>query len=253
MEPLSAVIITLNEERNIGRCLDSLLGIADEIVVVDSGSTDATREICLSRGVMFIEHPFEGYIEQKNFARTCATHSLVLSLDADEALSEELKESIRDVKIHRQFDGYTMNRLNYYCGKWIRYGGWYPDKKLRLWYGDAGTWRGTNPHDSFRLFPGKTTGHLKGDILHYSYYSKEDHLRQIERFSTIGAAALYANGVRSNLWKMWLHPLARFVKGYIIKLGFLDGQSGWYIHTRSAYANYLKYQKLRSLWETRKS
>src|SRR3954465_7519353 len=151
MLPLSAVIITFNEEKNIARCLDSLIGIVDDVVVIDSFSTDKTEEICKSKGVRFIQHVFEGHIQQKNWAITQAKFPHILSLDADEALDETLKQSILLLKNNWQKDGYYMNRLTNYCGKWIRHCGWYPDKKLRLWDSRKGHWTGTNPHDKYEL------------------------------------------------------------------------------------------------------
>ena len=151
--PLSAVIITKNEEKNIARCLDSLSNIADEIVVVDSYSTDKTEEICLNYNVRFIKHHFEGHIEQKNYALSQTTYQHVISLDADEALDEVMQNSILEVKKEWSFDGYSMNRLTNYCGKWIWYGNWYPDTKLRLWDKSKGQWGGLNPHDKFMMEP----------------------------------------------------------------------------------------------------
>ncbi len=244
MQKLSAVIITFNEEKNIGRCLDSLNGVANEIVVVDSYSTDRTQSICLEKGARFITHEFQGHIEQKNYAITQARYPLVLSLDADEALSPELQGSIISVKKQQKHDGYTMNRLNNYCGKWIKYCGWYPDRKLRLWDSRKGRWGGTNPHDVFILDKGTSKAHLKGDLLHYSYDTIESHYAQIEKFSSIGAKALHEKGVKSNFFKLLMHPAARFFKAYFLKLGFLDGYYGFLISKNSAYANFLKYKKL---------
>lgn len=139
---LSAVIITYNEEDNIERCLESLEKTADEILVVDSFSSDRTAEICKSKGVEFIQHSFEGHIEQKNYALSRASNDYVLSLDADEALSDKLIQSIRAAKQNWSTNGYSVNRLTNYCGKWIRHCGWYPDKKIRLWDKRKGTWGG---------------------------------------------------------------------------------------------------------------
>jgi glycosyltransferase involved in cell wall biosynthesis len=148
---ISCVIITLNEERNLARCIGSLQGVADDVVVVDSFSSDGTERIAKEHGARFVQHKFEGHIEQKNWAITQAQHSWVLSLDADEALSEELRNSITAAKQRDDADGYTMNRLTNYCGRWIRHGGWYPDRKLRLWDRRKGRWTGVNPHDRFEL------------------------------------------------------------------------------------------------------
>ena len=172
MTPVSVVVITFNEEKNIARCLDSVKDIADEIVIVDSFSKDRTKEICLSYGAKFIEHKFDGHIEQKNFAITQAKYPHILSLDADEALDEQLKKSILTAKENFILDGYYMNRLTNYCGHWVRHSGWYPDTKLRLWDSRKGHWAGINPHDKYELTSGDSnTGKLNGDILHYSYYS----------------------------------------------------------------------------------
>ncbi len=250
MISLSVVIIAYNEEKNIGRCLDSVNGIADEIVVLDSFSTDLTREICETKGAKFFQHKFDGHIEQKNRAITYASFPYILSLDADEALSEELKRSIAEVKKSWQHDGYYMNRLTNYCGKWIRHCGWYPDRKLRLWDSRKGKWGGMNPHDKYEMFEGdKVTGFLKGDILHYSYYTLEDHYKQVEYFSTISAKAHFASGRKASLLHLYLSPVVKFIHGYLIRLGLLDGAAGFTISRISAFASYLKYRKLREFWK----
>jgi glycosyltransferase involved in cell wall biosynthesis len=244
---LSVVIITYNEERNIERCLESVKEVADEVVVVDSFSIDKTEEICKKHGVKFLTHAFEGHIEQKNWAKNQATYNYILSLDADEALDEELKKSILHCKSNWTADAYTMNRLTNYCGKWIRYSGWYPDVKTRLFDRRKGHWGGQNPHDKY--IPEKTSRikHLQGELLHYSYYTLEEHLAQIRKFSTIGAEALYQKGVGSNGMKMIFKPGARFIKSYFIKRGFLDGLAGLRIATYTSYSSFLKYSKLRKL------
>jgi glycosyltransferase involved in cell wall biosynthesis len=244
---LSAVIITFNEERDIGRCLDSLQGIADEIVVVDSYSTDATQEIVKSKGATFISHKFEGHIEQKNWAISQATFPHILSLDADEALDEDLKKSIKTVKDNWQYNGYYLSRLTNYCGKWIRHGLWYPDRKLRLWDSRKGAWGGQNPHDTYILKENNETLELKGHLLHYSIYSLEEHLNQIKKFTDISSAAAFKNGKRSSLLKIIFSPTLKFVRAYFFKLGFLDGKEGWMIARWSAYATFLKYSKLKAL------
>ncbi|NNM94620.1 MAG: glycosyltransferase family 2 protein [Bacteroidia bacterium] len=246
MLKLSVAIITLNEEKNIGRCIDSVQGIADEVVVVDSFSTDGTAEICRSKGATFIQRRFEGHIEQKNYVLTQTTYPFVLSLDADEALDETLKKSILAVKNERLYDGYEMNRLTNYCGKWIRHCGWYPDRKLRLFDKNKGAWGGMNPHDKFEMH-GAKVGRLKGDILHYSYYTREDHLKQIEYFTTILAKAMFDKGRKAPLWRLCCSPAFKFIKDYFFRLGFLDGGAGLQICALSAKATFIKYNKLRVL------
>ena len=179
MPKISAAIITFNEEINIKRCLCSLMEVVDEIVVVDSGSTDQTQKIALELGAKVVVNPFKGHIEQKNFAITQTKYDWIISLDADEALSEELKFSILSIKNDLSDTAYEFNRLTNYCGKWIKHSGWYPDKKLRIFHKSHGKWGGKNPHDQFILTSGKPH-HLKGDLLHYSFYTVEDHKKQIE-------------------------------------------------------------------------
>ncbi len=247
MEKLSVVIITFNEERNLGRCLASVKEVADDVVVVDSFSTDRTEAIAHEHGARFVQHAFEGHIEQKNWAVTQAKFQWVLSLDADEALSAELKGSILDAKQRTDADGFTMNRLTNYCGSWIRHGGWYPDRKLRLWDSRKGRWGGENPHDRYEMDPGSRIIHLAGDLLHYSYHSLADHYKQVEYFTTIAAKQLHARGAKGGLLKRIINPVAKFLGSYFLNLGFLDGAPGFTIARISTYATWLKYDKLRRL------
>ena len=241
---LSVVIITYNEAHNIARCLDSVKDLASEILVVDSGSLDGTQDICRSLGAIVIEQDFLGYIEQKNFATSKASNDWVLSLDADEALTPELVNGIRAVFPSPAADGYTMNRLTNYCGTWVRHSGWYPDTKLRLYHRTKGQWTGINPHDRFRLNLGNTMHHLPGDILHYSYNNLSDHLKQIDRFSTIGAIAMHNQGKTSSIPKIIYKPIARFLRHFVFKAGFRDGLVGYTIARNSAHAVFLKYLRL---------
>lgn len=248
MVSISVVIITFNEERNIARCIKSVQGIADDIVVVDSFSTDRTAEICKSLGVRFIKHKFEGHIEQKNLAITHAQFPHILSLDADEALDETLQKSIAEIKKTWTHDGYYMNRLTNYCGKWIYHCGWYPDTKLRLWDSRKGKWGGVNPHDKYEMTEGDVnTRHIKGDILHYSYYSIDDHYKQVSYFTDILAKSQFEKGKRTNIVTLYMSPVVKFNRDYFLKLGILDGVSGFTISRISAYATWLKYSKLRQL------
>ncbi len=246
---ISVVIITLNEERNIERCLLSVKNIADDIVVVDSYSTDKTESICRKHGARFVKHKFEGHIEQKNWAITQAKYPYILSLDADEAISGELEKEVIRVKSDWKHDGYVMKRLNYFCGKWIRHCGWYPDKKLRLWDSRKGKWEGINPHDIFVLAKGSSTSELKGNILHYSFYSITQHMDQINKFSEIKAHAEFNNGRRSDLFKIIFIPVFKFFRSYILRLGFLDGYYGFIVCKNSAFSAYLRYVKLKQLQE----
>ncbi len=253
MEKLSAVIITLNEEKNLARCLPPLRRVADEIVVVDSFSTDGTMEVCRQFGVRVVQHAFEDYVEQHRFADTQATYDLILSIDADEVLSEKLISSINEVKKNRQFDGYFMNRMANYCGKWIYHSGWYPDRKLRLYDKSKGSWMGIIIHEYFQLNPGVESGFLKGNLLHYTYYSIEQHLLQVEKFSSLMAESYFEQGVKMPAVRAWLSPAVKFIRCYFLKLGFLDGSAGWRICTISAKESYQKYRKLRLLQQQKAS
>ena len=217
-------------------------------MVLDSFSSDNTPAICEKHNVKFFQHNFDGHIQQKNRAIKYASHSHILSLDADEALNEELIKSIAEIKNNFVKQGYYMNRLTNYCGHWVKHCGWYPDKKLRLWDRSKGEWCGINPHDKYELFEGDSkAGYLKGNILHYSYYSVEDHYKQIEYFTDIASKAYLQKGNKAPLFKLIINPIAKFIDHYILHLGFLDGKAGFLISKISAYATYLKYKKLRNL------
>ena len=252
MAPLSVAIITLNEEKNIGRCLESLKDIADEIVVVDSCSTDKTKEICEGFGVRFIVQPFLGYTQQKNFALDATTYPHVLSLDADEALSPELKNSIVTAKANGfPSTGYTMNRLSWFCDSWIRHGSWYPDRKLRLVFKLAARWGGMNVHEKLELTQTSTVKHLAGDLLHYTYYSIDEYILQGNKFSSISAKAMFDLGKKAGYLNLVWNPFMAFVKNYIIRAGFLDGFNGYIIARQSASQTFLKYAKLIQLQRMR--
>ncbi|MBN1118324.1 MAG: glycosyltransferase family 2 protein [Bacteroidales bacterium] len=247
MPKLSVVIITYNEEKNIGRCIDSVKDIADDIVVVDSYSTDKTKEISIAKGARFVEHTFEGHIQQKNWAITQAKYPHILSLDADELPDERLKKEILKTKENWTADGYYFNRLNNYCGKWLKHSGWYPDRKLRLWDSRKGKWAGQNPHDRFTMTEDATTHYLKGDLLHYSFYSVSQHVLQVNKFTDIGSQAAFNKGKKSSLLQIFFYPKWKFIRDYFIKLGILDGYYGYVVCKISAHAKYLKYVKLREL------
>jgi glycosyltransferase involved in cell wall biosynthesis len=247
MSHISAVIITYNEEQHIGNCLLSLKSVADEIVVVDSFSTDGTEEICMKHNVKFVKHKFEGYVEQKNFALTQATYSHVLSLDADEVLSEELIKSILKVKEKFTSDGYIFNRFNNYCGHWMKYSGLYPDKQLRLFDSGKGRWTGPNPHDKFILNKGSKSCKIKGDLLHWNFDTYKEHIEKINKFSTIGALEAFKAGRKAGFLTATAHKWWSFFRSYILGAGFLDGYDGYISCSINAYSSFLKYAKLRKL------
>lgn len=241
---ISATVITFNEENKIERCLESLLGVADEIIVVDSFSSDGTEAICAKYPVVFMKKAFEGYIAQKNYAVDQASHDYILSLDADEVLSEKLKASILAAKRNWSYDGYSVNRFNNYCGKWIRFCGWYPDRKIRLWDRRKARWSGEDPHDKV-LLAGERVKRLDGDLLHYAYFSVDEHLRQMHKFAEVAAKAKYRNGKRPIfLIHVVLNPMFKFFRKYLLQLGFLDGYYGFVFCATTSALNFYKYLRL---------
>jgi glycosyltransferase involved in cell wall biosynthesis len=248
--PLSVVIITFNEEANIGRCLQGLGDVADEVLVVDSFSTDRTVDICRAHGARVLQNAFAGYVEQKNFATAQARHDHVLQLDADEVLTGELRQSIRQARANWQHAAYSLARLTNYCGHWVRHGGWYPDRKLRLYDRRLGRWTGLLLHEKFEVDPGHTTGQLRGDALHYSYHSIAQHIAQLNKFTSITAQEQALRGnTRVGLFHLLLKPWWKFVHGYFFRLGFLDGFAGLSIATISALGVFLKFAKLKTRTE----
>lgn len=247
MNKLSAVIITFNEEKNIGRCIDSLLPVADEIVVLDSFSTDLTTTIASQKGAVVYQQSFAGYFQQKNNAFQLARHNYILSLDADEALSYELANSIRTEKRTFTNTAFQMNRCNIFCGKPIKHGLWYPDKKVRLFDKRNAFCGGINPHDKIILPANTPVKHLKGDLLHYTCNSEQEYLNRNEEISSVAARSLFETGRKVHWAKLFLSPAWTFMNGYIFKKGFLDGSTGWTIAVNTARQSFQKYNKLRQL------
>ena len=245
--PLSVVIITFNEERNIERCVSAVKDWADEILVVDSFSTDATKSICKKYNVNFVEHIFEGHIEQKNYALSLAKNDWVLSLDADEAPDVQLVKEIINADRTSENLAYSMNRLTNYCGKWIRHGSWYPDKKMRLFNKKNTRWAGINPHDKTECDANVAVKHLKGNILHYSYYSIEQHMKQLDKFSSIAAKEYLIKNKSSGFFNIVINPFFAFFRDYFLRAGFLDGYEGFIIARFTANYTLQKYVKLRQL------
>ena len=249
MIQVSGVIITFNEERNIERCIKSMIQICDEILVIDSGSKDKTTEIANSLGVRTIYNPFLGHIEQKNYAIDQAKHKYVLSLDADEELDSELIDSLIKLKKEGLFDAVEFNRLTRYVDRWIYHCDWYPDTKLRLWNKTLGRWGGVNPHDIVKIHPDAKIIKAKGNLKHFSYNSISEHVEQTNKFTTIAAKAAYSNGVRSSVFKIFTRPFLKFLKDYFLRKGFLDGKYGFVICFINSLSALLKYAKLKDLQE----
>lgn len=246
MLKLSVVIITLNEERNITRCLNSVKEIADDIVVVDSGSTDKTKEICGTYNVNFITRQWTGYSDQKNYGNQKALYDWILSIDADEELSEELIKSVKEIKNKNKIGFYKINRFANYCGKWIKNSGWYPDIKLRIFDRRTAKWEGVI-HENLSGEKDIQAVLLKGDCYHYTYYSINEHIAQANKFSELSAIDLFQRGKKPNFIQLFFSPLIKFFKNYIMRRGFLDGIYGLAIACISAQAVFWKYAKLKQM------
>lgn len=252
MNKISVVIITFNEEKNIARCIKSVEGVADEILVVDSCSSDKTVEISKSLGAKVISQPFLGYAEQKNFANAQASFDYILSLDADEALSPKLRAELLKAKETLSPENvYEMKRLTNYCGTWIHHSGWYPDRKIRLFHKTKAHWGGGAVHEKLFFSSDVIIRRIDVDILHYSYYSLEEHVKQLDKFSSIAAKELFENNKKVSLFKLVSSSATRFLSHYIWKLGFLDGYAGYRIARMEGYASFLKYAKLRELYTSK--
>lgn len=242
---LSVVIITYNEEKNLGRCLESVRRIADEIIVVDSNSTDKTVEIAEQYGAKVFQHPFEGYVKQKIIATNHATHNWVFTLDADEVVTPELEQSILATKTGNNLDAYKIARITNYCGKWIKHSGWYPDYITRLFDRTKGQWHGGNIHEHWELDNKVEIGLLGGHLLHYSYPTISSHIGKIEKFTELSARDAVARGKDCSLLKVLLVPGWNFFVTYILKLGILDGYYGFIICKLDSYVSFIKYAKIR--------
>jgi glycosyltransferase involved in cell wall biosynthesis len=247
MNALSVVIITYNEEKNIKRCIESVLTVADEIIVIDSFSDDNTVAIAVSLGAVVKQSGFDGYINQKNKAISQATNDYVLLLDADEFLSEELAASILKEKTNFEFRAYSMKRCNIFRGQYIRHGLWYPDKKLRLFDKKIGYCGGLNPHDKIEMREEADVKLLQGDLHHHTFQTIEAYRKRNDEVSTVVAQSLYGAGIRRTRFKIIFSPVWAFINGYFLRLGFLEGYNGLIIALLTAQQSYLKYQKLRQL------
>ena len=249
MDRISAVIITQNEERNIGRCLASLKGIADEVVVIDSGSTDQTEAICHAHGANFHHHDWEGYSGQKNYAEGLAAGPWILSIDADEALSDKLRKELLRLKESspEEENVYSFCRLTNYCGYWIKHCGWYPDEKIRLWRKGVGRWDGV-VHEQLEFLHQVKQQRLQGDLLHYSYYSIEELAARQVKYASLAAQKAHQQGKKCPTGALAIKPLWTFLRNYLLKGGFLDGKAGYEVCRMSAFYTMVKYARLKELW-----
>jgi glycosyltransferase involved in cell wall biosynthesis len=240
---ITATIISLNEERNIARAIESLR-CCDEILVVDSGSIDRTVELALNLGARVIEGVWPGYANQKNKAAEEATHDWILSLDADEALSEALEAEIWQLKKNGPaHDAYTMPRLAQYLGRWILHGGWYPDRKIRLYDRRKARWVGDFVHESVRV-DGKV-GDLESNLLHFTCNSLTEHIKTMEQYTTLAAQEVVYRKEPVPLRRLLFAPPWTFFRSYVLQRGFLDGFEGLAVAYMAAFYTFVKYAKAR--------
>lgn len=252
MIKLSVIIISLNEERNIRRCLSSVKALADEIVILDSYSTDKTKEIAEGYGARVVQKEFEGYVPARRTVEGLAKYNYILAIDADEALSDELHNSILELKKNWTDDGYFVARKTNYCGKWINHSGWYPDRKLRLYKKGSGHWDGKYVHEKYKLSPNKTVGKLNGDLLHYSYYNESDHWKRTEKYAELSALELFETERKSSFFHAYFKAAVKFIRVYLFNFGFLDGKKGYAICKITAWGTYKKYALLLDMKKERK-
>jgi glycosyltransferase involved in cell wall biosynthesis len=243
MAKISACIISFNEEDKIEDCLKSVQGVADEIIVVDSLSTDRTKEIATKYTDKIFDQEFLGHVEQKNLAVSKASHDWIISLDCDERLTPELRDSVLAVKDSLdRADAYKMARRTFYVYRWLNHC-WYPDSKIRLFNRKTAKWGGVNPHDRVEV-EGHNVVTLDGDILHYSFNSISEHIRTIDNFTEIGAREIIKRGKSVNILSPWGRGLWTFLKLYIFKLGLLDGYAGLVVSVLSGFHVFVKYNKV---------
>jgi glycosyltransferase involved in cell wall biosynthesis len=246
---LSVVIITYNEEANIGRTLESVQPLVKdgpgEIIVVDSGSTDRTVGIAESYGAKVFVEEWKGYAAQKNSAIQKASGDWILSLDADEELDGELQKALADTKLDAEFGGLWIPRKNAFLGRWMKHGGFWPDPKLRLFRRGAGAFQDQKVHETIKV-EGKTGKIRHGAILHHSYPTLSDYIDHMNRYSSLGAEMAAAKGQRGNLSNIVLRPFFTFIYNYVLRLGFLDGREGLLLHLYHAVYVSWKYAKV---WE----
>ena len=249
---ISATVITLNEENHLGRCLASLDGVVEETLVVDAGSRDRTSEIARELGARPIVHEWKSYANQKNHAAALAEHDWILSIDADECLSPELRQSILAMrKTVPAMSAFGFSRKAFYLGRWIHHCGWYPDIKTRLYLRTKAKWQGEFVHESLDV--DGPIGRLAGDLLHYTCNSVSEHLIRLERYTTLAANDLWRRGKRSRMIDLPVSAVAAFAKTYWLKQGFRDGPQGLVISLFAGYYNFVKYAKLWELQQNARS
>jgi len=246
--PITAVVITHNVADTIGACVAALRKVCDEVLLLDTNSTDGTIEICERLGAAVVQQEWHGFAKTKNIGNQLAKHDWILSIDADEVLSDELIAQLQN--LHPEpCKVYALDRITSYCGQWIRHSGWYPDWKVRLFHRKQVEWQGDFVHETLRIPADFQELRLTGKLFHYSYKDSDDHLRRIEKYARLAAEEQFAKGKKPNFVKLWLSPPARFIRTYFLKMGFLDGKAGWVLSWRNAKMVRLRYRLLEGMWQ----
>lgn len=256
-ESISAFVICYNEEDNVQACLESL-AFCDEILVIDSYSTDKTTQIARNFGAKVIERKWQGFRDQKAFGLSQVSHQWVLNIDADERVTKELRSSIEQVlrgdftsvqglakdDQPQEVIGFYVNRVVYYLGRWWRTGGWYPEYRLRLFRKNSVTWGGIDPHE--KPIPQGKTARLLGELEHYTYRNMDEQFQRLDQYSTVAAKEEFLLGRKFSLWQLLFNPILRSVKFYVLKKGYREGVAGLIVGIAEGYYTFMKYAKL---WE----
>lgn len=253
MNKLSTVIMTFNEEAKIERCIQSVLSISDEIIVLDSYSTDRTKTLAQALGAQVKEHKFLGYIKQRELSISHAQYELILALDADEFLSPELEKEILQIKNNPQFDAYYLNRLNSINGFWLHHGSEFPHHIIRLFKKGKVTCGGNPPHDKINPVEGASSSKLKGLLMHHCNEDIHDRITTVNSHSTRAAQFRFSQGMKSNYFRILIKPIWKFIVEYFLKAGFLDGFYGFLMAKTKAFYIYLRESKLMELNKNKKT
>lgn len=245
---LSVVVMTYNEETNIATCLSSVQGLSDEVLVLDSFSTDRTCDIAKSLGARVEQHSFDTYANQRRRMIQMAKHDWILTLDADEYVSPQLKSSIIQIAGDITFDGYTSNRRSRIGSKWLDHGSWYPDRKIRMFDKRKFSLQGYDVHESVVPLEGAKIGHLDGDLMHHADENIHARYEKVNTYSSRAAEGLFIQGKKSNILKIFFKPLVRFLSVYLIRQGLLDGYYGYVVAKSEAHYVWMREVKLMELW-----
>ena len=236
------MVITLNEAENINRCLNSLKDVADEVIVLDSGSTDGTQQMSLAFGATVIDTVWKGYSNTKNHGHSLAQHDYILSIDADEELDQQLIHAILDLKKNGMTGAFRVNRKNILGRQWIRHSGWYPDRKVRLFHRHQAKWKGDFVHEELAVDKDISVIDLGGHLNHYTSLTGDQHIATVRKYAKLNAERYVREGKSYSFLQSMLQAFASWVRSYVLRMGFLDGMAGWYIAIRSAKGRIWRYQ-----------